>query len=57
MEGGIESAVEVLVKEDAGGGEGDHADEDDEWDTEYSKEHAAVYYVNKLTRIASWKKE
>jgi hypothetical protein len=57
MVGGIESAVEVLVKEDAGGGEGDHADEDDEWDTEYSEEHASVYYVNKLTRIASWKKE
>jgi hypothetical protein len=57
MEGGIELAEGVLMKEDAGGVEDNHADEDDEWETEYSEEHAAVYYVNKLTRIASWKKE
>ena len=45
-----------MVEENAGGKD-DHADEDEEWETMYSEEHAAVYYVNKLTRISSWKKE
>ena len=55
MKGGIELAEAAMMED--GGGENDQAGEDDEWETMYSKEHAAVYYVNKLTRISSWKKE
>ena len=47
----------MVVGDGGGGGEDGQAGEDEEWETMYSKEHAAVYYVNKLTRISSWKKE
>ena len=42
MKGSIELAEEVSVEEN-GGGEDDHADEDEESETMYSEEHAAVY--------------